>query len=75
MNNVLLVADHPDDEVLGCGGTTARLADAGDQVEVRADRGRERHPRQQQRDSEQVTYELSSLVKAAQQAGAILGGQ
>ena len=31
---VLIVAAHPDDEVLGCGGTMAMLADAGESVHV-----------------------------------------
>lgn len=32
--SVLVVAAHPDDEVLGCGGTLARLADEGHQVHI-----------------------------------------
>ncbi|MDB5713876.1 MAG: hypothetical protein JWO15_1273 [Sphingomonadales bacterium] len=30
----VVIAPHPDDEVLGCGGTMARLADAGVEVHV-----------------------------------------
>lgn len=31
---VLVIAAHPDDEVLGCGGTMRRLANAGRQVQI-----------------------------------------
>jgi len=71
---VLVVAAHPDDEVLGCGGTIARHADAGDQVQVLIV-AEGATSRQQQRDRNQATEQLSSLAQAAQQAGAILGAQ
>ncbi len=32
--NILVVAAHPDDEVLGCGGTIARLAAEGNEVHI-----------------------------------------
>lgn len=32
--NILVVAAHPDDEVLGCGGTIARLAEEGHTVHI-----------------------------------------
>jgi LmbE family N-acetylglucosaminyl deacetylase len=34
MGRVLVVAPHPDDEILGCGGTIARLATEGHEVHV-----------------------------------------
>lgn len=34
MEKILIIAPHPDDEVLGCGGTIAKYADRGDDVFV-----------------------------------------
>ena len=34
MSTILVVAAHPDDEILGCGATLARHADARDQVHI-----------------------------------------
>lgn len=34
MSEILVVAAHPDDEILGCGATLARHAAAGDRVQV-----------------------------------------
>ena len=72
--SILFVAAHPDDEVLGCGGTIARHADAGDHVQVLIV-AEGATSRQQHRDRNQATGELSALAQAAQQAGAILGAQ
>ena len=71
---ILIVAAHPDDEVLGCGGTIARHADAGDLVHVLIV-AEGATSRQQQRDRNQASDELSGLAQAAQKAGVILGAQ
>ncbi|WP_115024775.1 PIG-L deacetylase family protein [Synechococcus sp. UW69] len=69
---VLVIAAHPDDEVLGCGGTIAKHSDAGDHVQVliMAEGATSRQP---QRDRLHAKEELSELGKAAQAAGSILG--
>ena len=73
-DSVLVVAAHPDDEVLGCGGTIAHHADVGDQVQVLIV-AEGATSRQQQRDRNQASDELSALAQAAQKAGAILGAK
>jgi LmbE family N-acetylglucosaminyl deacetylase len=71
-DSVLVVAAHPDDEVLGCGGTIARHADAGDVIHVLiAAEGAT--SRQQRRDRGEATEALSALAEAARLATAILG--
>jgi LmbE family N-acetylglucosaminyl deacetylase len=71
-NTVLVVAAHPDDEVLGCGGTIARHADSGDRVFVLIV-AEGATSRQWQRDRAEAVDELTSLAQAAQSASAILG--
>jgi LmbE family N-acetylglucosaminyl deacetylase len=70
--SILVVAAHPDDEVLGCGGTIARHADAGDLVRVLIV-AEGATSRQGQRDRAEAADELTGLAQAAQTASTILG--
>lgn len=69
--NVLVVAAHPDDEVLGCGGTIARLASEGHRVSI-AILGEGVTGRHNQRD-EAEPKALAALHADAKRAGEILG--
>ncbi|MDJ0677005.1 MAG: PIG-L deacetylase family protein [Calothrix sp. MO_167.B42] len=71
---VLVVAAHPDDEVLGCGGAIAKHTQQGDTVHVLI-MAEGATSRTLQRDREKVKNELSALAVAAQQASEILGVQ
>ena len=62
LGKTLIVAPHPDDEVLGCGGTIARLADSGQEVHVVVvTRGYE--PAFRNEEIEQVRVELAEAHK------------
>jgi LmbE family N-acetylglucosaminyl deacetylase len=72
-NRVAVIAAHPDDEVLGCGGTIARHSKVGDEVAVlilaegvtsRKSPGKQGHNQK---------LELAQLGKAARAASKILG--
>lgn len=69
--NILVVAAHPDDEVLGCGGTMARHAAAGDTVHVLflADGETSRPP------AAETASAVAGREQAAQAAAAVLGAQ
>jgi LmbE family N-acetylglucosaminyl deacetylase len=69
---VLVVAAHPDDEVLGCGGTIAWHADQGHEVliYIMAEGATSRFAAP---DRNAISSELEGLRKSAIQAAAILG--
>jgi len=73
-SSVLVVAAHPDDEVLGCGGAIARHAENGDHVQVLII-SEGATSRQLHRDRNKAHIELSSLAKAAKTAGTLLGAK
>lgn len=71
--NVLVIAAHPDDEVLGCGGTISRLAKEGHHVYI-AILGEGITSRYQQR--EQADQKLIEALHArSQQVAQMLGAQ
>jgi len=70
-DRVLIVAAHPDDEVLGCGGTAAWHSDAGDAVHVLImAEGATARAGESKGD---FKHELSALRAAAEQAAGVLG--
>ena len=74
MKNVLVIAAHPDDEVLGCGATMARHAKNGDSVHI-VILAEGVTSRDEQRDRCVRDGELSELATAARKAKEILGAQ
>ena len=70
--NILVIAAHPDDEVLGCGGSVAKWAEAGNEVHV-VILAEGATSRDSARNPESRIEELSALEKSAQSAGKILG--
>lgn len=72
MKKILVIAAHPDDEVLGCGGTMARLAKEGNQVYT-AILGEGITSRDESRDRASRHTELANLKKHIQEANQVLG--
>jgi LmbE family N-acetylglucosaminyl deacetylase len=71
MNNVLIIAAHPDDEVLGCGGTAAKLSAGGSQVHVLI-LAEGLTSRDAARDRSRRSGDLDDLAKTAERAAADL---
>jgi LmbE family N-acetylglucosaminyl deacetylase len=69
---ILVVAAHPDDEILGCGGTIANHAKAGDTVHV-VIMAEGITSRSQQRNAASQRSELDQLASVAHEANRLLG--
>ncbi|MBG9588631.1 PIG-L deacetylase family protein [Cytobacillus firmus] len=69
---ILVIAAHPDDEVLGCGGTIAKHAISGDNVHI-VILAEGMTSRSKKRDRERFKAELQNLSKSAKTANDILG--
>ena len=71
-SKILIVAAHPDDEVLGCGGTVAKMIANGAEV-YSLILGEGVTSRQELRDRENCATELATLKNTAEKANSILG--
>ena len=72
MKNILIIAAHPDDEVLGCGGTMAKLSNEGHRVYTLI-LGEGVTSRDTRRDRNIRKSDLIKLKKQAARANKILG--
>ncbi|MEQ8189541.1 MAG: PIG-L family deacetylase [Candidatus Eremiobacterota bacterium] len=71
-NRILIVASHPDDEILGCGGTVARLIKDGYEAYTLI-LGEGITSRDRERDRQKRENELEELKKQIHQANEVIG--
>ncbi len=69
---ILLIAAHPDDEILGCGGTAARLVEEGHEVYTMI-LGEGITSRDETRQGEKREEEIAKLKKELNKANNIIG--
>ena len=72
--SILIVAAHPDDEVLGCGGSIVKWSQEGKKVHILI-MAEGATSRNKQRDRDVSRKELSLLAQSANKAGEILGAE
>ncbi len=73
-NKVLVVAAHPDDELLGCGATLAKHTRMGDQLEIIIV-GEGLTSRIHEKDSVHIRKEVNELAAKAEAAAKFVGAQ
>jgi LmbE family N-acetylglucosaminyl deacetylase len=71
MKKILVIAAHPDDEILGCGGTLKRLIDEGNEAYtlILSDGTTSRHNKITAQVKEEIDYRLNQSLKAAKIIG------
>ena len=72
MSKILVVAAHPDDEILGCGGTIKRLVDEGCTAYTLI-LGEGITSRDEKRDRDERIVEIEELKKQVNEANRIIG--
>ncbi len=73
-NKILIIAAHPDDEILGCGGTIAKHSSLGDFVKILIV-AEGATSRQKSRDRSQIKEGLCQLKNSAKKASFIVGAK
>jgi len=72
MSRILIVAAHPDDDILGCGATIAKHSEKGDDISILI-LGKGIASRYEKNDSKKVYSEQQVLYSEAKKAACIVG--